>query len=122
VETKFASVSRLDQKWGFGEKNSVRRRMTSERWPWAENFGGGIVTGNSTALPVRSPEHHEIERLETHVYSRLNGRVRHFRLVLRGCGLISTGQARTYYAKQLAQHAVMEATALPIIANQIEVY
>jgi hypothetical protein len=64
----------------------------------------------------------EPEQLETHVQSRLNGRVRHFRLVVRGNGLILTGQARTYYAKQLAQHAVMEASALPILANEIEVY
>jgi hypothetical protein len=41
--------------------------------------------------------------------------------VVRGCGLVLTGQASTYYAKQLAQHAVMEATALPILANEIDV-
>jgi hypothetical protein len=69
-------------------------------------------------LPASLPE---MERLETHVQSRLNGRVRHFRLVVRGCGLVLTGHARTYYAKQLAQHAVMEATALPILANEIQV-
>jgi hypothetical protein len=63
-----------------------------------------------------------MEQLETHVQSRLSGRVRDFRLVVRGCGLTLTGQARTYYAKQLAQQAVMEATALPILTNEIEVY
>jgi len=63
-----------------------------------------------------------MEQLETHVQSRLNGRVQHFRLVVRGYGLILTGHARTYYAKQLAQHAVMEATTLPIVANEIDVY
>jgi len=31
------------------------------------------------------------------------------------------GQVHTYYAKQLAQHAVMETTGLPILANEIEV-
>jgi len=31
------------------------------------------------------------------------------------------GRAKTYYAKQLAQHAVMEATDLPVLANEIEV-
>jgi len=35
--------------------------------------------------------------------------------------LILRGRTRTYYAKQLAQQAVMEATALPIRANEIEV-
>ena len=64
----------------------------------------------------------EVEQLETHVQSRLHGRVRHFRLVAEGRGLILTGHARTYHAKQLAQHAVMEATALPIRANEIEVH
>jgi hypothetical protein len=40
---------------------------------------------------------------------------------LRGGGLILRGLTTTYYAKQLAQHAVMEATAIPIVANEIEV-
>ena len=75
-----------------------------------------------TAATLTSPPGRpEVERLETHVQSRLSGRVRHFRLRVRGCGLILTGHARTYYAKQLAQHAVMEATALPILANDIQV-
>jgi hypothetical protein len=63
-----------------------------------------------------------MEQLEIQVQSRLSGRVRHFRLVAHGCALILRGHAHTYYAKQLAQHAVMEATALPILANEIEVY
>jgi hypothetical protein len=52
----------------------------------------------------------------------LHGRVRHFRLAARGDGLVLTGHARTYHAKQLAQHAVMEATPLPIVANEIDVF
>jgi hypothetical protein len=67
------------------------------------------------------PETPELDRLETHIQSRLNGRVRDFRLSLCGGGLILRGHARTYHAKQLAQQAVMEATALPILANEIEV-
>jgi len=31
------------------------------------------------------------------------------------------GRTRTYHAKQLAQHAVMEITELPILANEIRV-
>jgi hypothetical protein len=34
--------------------------------------------------------------------------------------VVLEGHAQTYYVKQLAQHAVMEAD-LPIIANDIEV-
>jgi hypothetical protein len=36
-------------------------------------------------------------------------------------GLVLRGRAQTFYTKQLAQHAVMRATALPILANEIEV-
>jgi hypothetical protein len=60
-------------------------------------------------------------QLEADVQSRLSGRVQQFRLVVRDGGLVLTGHARTYYGKQLAQHAVMEATALPILANEIQV-
>ena len=50
-----------------------------------------------------------------------NRRVRDLRLVVRGNSLILHGRTHTYYAKQLAQHAVMQATRLPIQANEIEV-
>ena len=80
-----------------------------------------MTTSTATTL-VLPPGLPNKEQLETHVQSRLNGRVRHFRLVVRGCGLVLRGQARTYYAKQLAQHEVMGATALPILANEIQVY
>jgi hypothetical protein len=62
-----------------------------------------------------------VTELETHVLCRLSGQVRDFRLVVADKGLILRGRAHTYYAKQLAQHAVMEATKLPILANEIEV-
>jgi hypothetical protein len=35
--------------------------------------------------------------------------------------LILRGRAHTYYAKQLAQHAVMEVIELRIVTNEIEV-
>jgi hypothetical protein len=47
--------------------------------------------------------------------------VRAFRLVVCDEGLILQGHASTYYAKQLAQQAVMAGTTLPIVANEIEV-
>jgi hypothetical protein len=59
--------------------------------------------------------------LEAHAQRRLGGQVRNFRLVVTGKGLILHSHAQTYYAKQPAQHAVMEATRLPILANEIEV-
>jgi hypothetical protein len=59
--------------------------------------------------------------LETHVQARLGSRVRSLRVVCRKNGIILQGSAYTYYAKQLAQHSVMEITDLPILANEIEV-
>jgi hypothetical protein len=59
--------------------------------------------------------------VEARVVCRLCGQVRDFRLVVRAEGVILRGQAHTYYAKQLAQHTVMDATRLPILANEIEV-
>jgi hypothetical protein len=63
----------------------------------------------------------DLDELEAHVQSLLAGRVRAVRLVPCKEGLILQGRALTYYAKQLAQHAVMTATTLPIVANEIEV-
>ena len=63
----------------------------------------------------------EVAQLEAHAQNQLNGRVWNLRLVVRDNGLILRGRAHTYYAKQLAQHAVMELTWLPIQANEIEV-
>ncbi len=79
------------------------------------------MTADMTAPPPLPPGAAELEQLEARVLARLSGRVRNFRLVACGCGLILTGQVPTYYAKQLAQHAVMAATALPIVANEIRV-
>ena len=63
----------------------------------------------------------EIDFLEASVRHRLGGGVRDFRLLFRDKGLILQGHASTYYAKQLAQHEIMKATRLPILANEIEV-
>jgi hypothetical protein len=79
------------------------------------------MNSHTAAAPTLLSGLPELEQLETHVQSRLHGRVRHFRLVAEGRGLILTGHARTYYAKQLAQQEVMEATALTILANDIRV-
>jgi hypothetical protein len=51
----------------------------------------------------------------------MRGRVRDLRLVVTDKGVVLRGTAGTYYAKQLAQHVVMGATGLPILANEIEV-
>ena len=56
-------------------------------------------------------EDHKLEGLEATVRRRLGSRVRDFRLLVLAEGLVLFGQAATFHAKQLAQHAVMEATA-----------
>ena len=60
-------------------------------------------------------------RIEEHVRCRLTGLLRDFQLVFRDKGLVLRGHVHTYYAKQLAQQAVMEASSLPIRANEMEV-
>ena len=58
----------------------------------------------------------DVEKLELHLQTQLNGRVRDVRLQACDNGLIIRGWAMTYYAKQLAQHIVMETTSTPIVA------
>ena len=79
------------------------------------------MTGPSGKPSAALPKPSEVEQLEARVQSRLMGRVRDLRLLWRGGGLVLQGDAPTYYAKQLAQHAVLEATALPLLANEIQV-
>ena len=62
------------------------------------------------------------DQLEAHIQRRLLGRVRlrRLRVLVQKQGLVLQGCAPTYYAKQLAQHAAMEVSGLPILANVIE--
>lgn len=62
-----------------------------------------------------------LDQLEKLVGRLLNGRLREFRLVHGNEGLILRGRAQSYYAKQLAQQAVLDASNLRIAANEIEV-
>ncbi len=62
-----------------------------------------------------------LAELEEHVRCRLGGRVRDLQLTACDRGLVLQGHAHTYYAKQLAQQAVMEVARVPILANEIEV-
>jgi hypothetical protein len=62
-----------------------------------------------------------LARIEENVRNRLTGLLREFQLVFCDQGLVLRGHVHTYYAKQLAQHAVMEASSLPILANEMEV-
>lgn len=70
---------------------------------------------------IENPPGPHPERLEAFLHSRLGGRLRDLRVVVRPDGIVLQGRAATYHAKQLAQHAVMDATHLPIVANEIAV-
>jgi hypothetical protein len=63
----------------------------------------------------------ELVRLTEILQRRLANQVQGFRLIAFNGGLVLLGQSSTYYAKQLAQHALMGATDLPIVSNEIEV-
>lgn len=62
-----------------------------------------------------------IENVENRIRHQLGGRLRDFRLEVADAGIVLYGHAPTYYVKQLAQHAIMAATAVPILRNEIEV-
>jgi hypothetical protein len=64
----------------------------------------------------------ELARLEADIQGHLRHHVLDFRMTVRDGGLVLCGRTRTYYAKQLAQHEVMERSRLPIRANNIEVF
>jgi hypothetical protein len=63
----------------------------------------------------------ELTQLEMKVRARLLGIVHDLRLVAQDSGLVLRGRSHTYYGKQLAQQAIMEAALLPLLANEIEI-
>jgi hypothetical protein len=80
---------------------------------------GGIRVSGRLELQTETRE--LLARIEEHIRRRVTGRVQGLQLEVRERGLVLRGRALTYYAKQLAQQAVMEITELPIRANEIEV-
>jgi hypothetical protein len=77
---------------------------------------------NDSATTVAKPAPGEfIADVEAIVKGRLNGRVGAFQLIVETQGLVLRGRCVSYHAKQLAQHLVMETSALRILANDIEV-
>lgn len=66
-------------------------------------------------------QNYQHNHLESLLHRQLGNRVRDFRVVILPKGIILQGRTSTYHAKQLAQHAVMDQTSLPIVANNIEV-
>jgi hypothetical protein len=62
-----------------------------------------------------------IAEIEAQLRGQLRGRINQLRVVVREDGLVLRGSSRTYHAKQLAQHGLMQATTVPLVANEIEV-
>jgi hypothetical protein len=74
-----------------------------------------------TSPGIAEPAIPNQEQLELQLQRRLGSRVKDLRIVVRAGGIILQGRTSTYHAKQLAQHAAMDITRLPILANDIEV-
>jgi hypothetical protein len=70
--------------------------------------------------PVREPSD-SLDELVGRLQRQLDRRFRKVRVQARGTGLVLKGLVSTYYAKQIAQHLIMQMTSVPIIANEIEV-
>jgi CheY-like chemotaxis protein len=81
------------------------------------------MTGHARDVPsgVKSADRHPPSPLEALIADRLGRRVRGLRVEVRAGGLVLRGQAETFYVKQLAQQAATALTAIPVIANRIEV-
>lgn len=62
-----------------------------------------------------------LAELERTIQSQLRGRVRDFRMDVKTGRVALTGVTRSYYEKQLVQHAVMKSLDLAIESNDIVV-
>ena len=77
----------------------------------------------ATAMPTHDRVHvNDITGpIEKVVRDRLSGWVQNFHVDVRDRGIVLTGRTRSYYAKQLVQHAALSASRLPLLANEIQV-
>jgi hypothetical protein len=92
-----------------------RRRGTAGAFDLQE----GACLMNSSVHTADRLSADEITQLEEQVECQLSGRNHDFHLSVFDNGLVLSGRVATYFAKQLAQHLVMQATDLPIRANEI---
>ena len=76
---------------------------------------------NAKMLTLQAPPATAADRLETMLQRRLGNRIRELRVLQLPSGIILQGRSATYHAKQLATHAAMELSDLPVLANEIEV-
>ena len=71
-----------------------------------------------TVLDARQPLAVRVERL---VREKTSGMIRDLRVAVQPGEVILTGRAATYYAKQLATHAALDACEELTLTNDIEV-
>lgn len=62
-----------------------------------------------------------VNELEAKLQGQLGNRVYDLHVDVRAGGLVLVGHTHSYYAKQLAQQALLSITGLPLQANEIEV-
>ena len=62
-----------------------------------------------------------VQRVVARLQCRLGNQVRDFQMSARADGLILRGVVKTYYAKQMVQEAVMDASGQVVLANDIQV-
>ena len=60
-------------------------------------------------------------RVENHVSRLTFGRIRDLRIAMQAGRVVLEGRSETYYAKQLAQHGVLEVLPDVVVENTIEV-
>lgn len=63
----------------------------------------------------------ETERLRRMGVTRFGSRIRHFRVLAHGSGLVLRGVVGSFHLKQMVQEAVFGATTLRVAANEIVV-
>jgi hypothetical protein len=78
------------------------------------------MNNTTEALPMPTSRG-DVRHVEVLIHTRTFGRVRDLRVERDANGLILRGQTTSYYVKQLAQQAVLEAGELSLLANEIQV-
>jgi hypothetical protein len=63
-----------------------------------------------------------VDRVERSIRLRTTGLIRNLKVEIHSEEIVVTGRAATYYAKQLATHAALEACNRLTLTNDIEVY
>jgi len=63
----------------------------------------------------------QVATATTHLSMHLRGRLHDASISIYPGGVVIRGTTKSYYVKQLAQHAVMKCVSLPIAANEIVV-